>query len=448
MNHSREHRRTKGNPTHDTTPCSQSNSQTRATDSDYEYHMISSQKEKSKSFEPTPSSGFLIALPDANNSRKYTTYLGLVDSGSSKSLMNKKLAAKEKMQVQLQPIRWDTATGVILTQGKVEIQHCHLPQSTTKHNITAFFYLFDKHANDEYDIILGRDLLQAIGLDIHCSESNFTWDNISVAMFPSGYWTQEKISAIAKSWSGPKQEINVTEILPANYKPIDINQVTDRQTHLSPDECKQLQQVLLDFSDLFRGTCGKNNGDPVSLELVPGSTPFYGKPFLINKAYKHVTKDKIQQLQGLGLLTLVTSSQWAAPTFIIPKKNNTIRVITDFRGLNKCLVQKPDPIPKISDIFQGMEKFRWAKTIDLNMGYYSMPLDDDTKKLCVISLPWGLFQYEVLPQGIKPATDIFQQCMYAFYHDMSNVDTFLDNTMILGYDTFTVHLSNVTEVLK
>jgi hypothetical protein len=267
-------------------------------------------------------------------------------------------------------------------------------------------------------------------------------------MFPSGYWTQEKISAIAKSWSGPKQEINVTEILPANYKPIDINQVTDRQTHLSPDECKQLQQVLLDFSDLFRGTCGKNNGDPVSLELVPGSTPFYGKPFLINKAYKHVTKDKIQQLQGLGLLTLVTSSQWAAPTFIIPKKNNTIRVITDFRGLNKCLVQKPDPIPKISDIFQGMEKFRWAKTIDLNMGYYSMPLDDDTKKLCVISLPWGLFQYEVLPQGIKPATDIFQQCMYALYHDMSNVDIFLDNTMILGYDTFTVHLSNVTEVLK
>jgi hypothetical protein len=82
------------------------------------------------------------------------------------------------------------------------------------------------------------------------------------------------------------------------------------------------------------------------------------------------------------------------------------------------------------------------------MGYYSMPLDNEAKKLCVISLPWGLFQYQVLPQGIKPATDIFQQRMNALYHDMSNVDTFLDDSMILGYSTFQDHLNTVIEVLK
>jgi hypothetical protein len=79
------------------------------------------------------------------------------------------------------------------------------------------------------------------------------------------------------------------------------------------------------------------------------------------------------------LLTQVASSEWAAPTFIIPKKNNTVRVITDFRGLNKCLVRKPYPIPKIPDILRGMEKFKYATTIDLNMGYYSMPLDEEAK---------------------------------------------------------------------
>jgi hypothetical protein len=66
-------------------------------------------------------------------------------------------------------------------------------------------------------------------------------------------------------------------------------------------------------------------------------------------------------------------------------------------------------MPKIPDMFKGMERFRYATTIDLNMGYYSMALSEESKKLCVICLPWGLYQYNVLPQGIKPASDIFQQ---------------------------------------
>jgi hypothetical protein len=43
-----------------------------------------------------------------------------------------------------------------------------------------------------------------------------------------------------------------------------------------------------------------------------------------------------------------------------------------------------------------MEKFKYATTIDLNMGYYSMPLNEDAKQLFVISLPWGLYRHKVL----------------------------------------------------
>ncbi len=77
-----------------------------------------------------------------------------------------------------------------------------------------------------------------------------------------------------------------------------------------------------------------------------------------------------------------------------------------------------------------------------------MPLDEEAKKLCVISLPWGLYRYEVLPQGVKPATNIFQQRMNALYYDMKAVATFLDDVMALGYSTFDAHLVQVTEVLK
>jgi hypothetical protein len=166
----------------------------------------------------SPSSEILIALPNANNSKKYTTYLGLVDSGSSGSLINKDIVNNGNFEVQVQkkPTKWDTASGTLLTQGKVEITNCCLPQFTRKHHIANTIHIYTKRPNDKYDIFLGRDLLQAIGLDIHYSASQFTWDNISVAMVPSGYWTKEKISTIAKSWnkqiSEPTNEVQITEI--------------------------------------------------------------------------------------------------------------------------------------------------------------------------------------------------------------------------------------------
>jgi hypothetical protein len=109
---------------------------------------------------------------------------------------------------------------------------------------------------------------------------------------------------------------------------------------------------------LFQGRKGEFQGDPIELELLPNSTPFYAKPFSIPKAYQQVTGNEIDCLESLGILTKVPLAELAAPTFIIPKKNNTVHVITDVWGLNKCLKQKPYPMSKIPDMFKGMERFR------------------------------------------------------------------------------------------
>ncbi len=195
------------------------------------------------------------------------------------------------------------------------------------------------------------------------------------------------------------------------------------------------------------GKRGNYNGPPIQLDLIPGSKPFYGKPFPIPQAYQKVTRDEINLLEENGILTKVSSSEWAVPTFIIPKKNQTVRVITDFRGLNKCLKRKPYPMPRLPDIFHGLEKFRYATTIDLNMGYYSMTLDEDAQALCVISLPWGLYQYTILPQGVKVATDIFQERMGALFLDMAVVVVYIDDIIVFGYADFDAHFLDIEEVL-
>ena len=46
--------------------------------------------------------------------------------------------------------------------------------------------------------------------------------------------------------------------------------------------------------------------------------------------------------------------------------------------MNKQVVRKPFPIPKISNVLQELEGFTYATALDLNMGYYTIRLDSDT----------------------------------------------------------------------
>ena len=64
---------------------------------------------------------------------------------------------------------------------------------------------------------------------------------------------------------------------------------------------------------------------------------------------------------------------WGGPSYRIPKKDQTVRFISDVRKVNKCIVRKPFPIPKISTVLQQFEDFTLATALDLNMDF--IPLD-------------------------------------------------------------------------
>jgi hypothetical protein len=92
----------------------------------------------------------------------------------------------------------------------------------------------------------------------------------------------------------------------------------------------------------------------------------------------------------IGVLKKVNRLEWAAPLFIIPKKNGTARFINDFRELNKRIKQKPYlRIPNIQDMVLNLEGFQYATSLDLNMGYYHIELCPDSKKLCTLVFPLG-----------------------------------------------------------
>jgi hypothetical protein len=111
----------------------------------------------------------------------------------------------------------------------------------------------------------------------------------------------------------------------------------------------------------------------------------------VPKIHKDTIVKEAERLCQLGVLERQPASEWALPSLMIPKKNKTVCFLSDFWEVNKRLVRKLFPIPKISTVLQEIEGFSYATALDLNMGYKTIRLDSDASKICTIIYPWGKY---------------------------------------------------------
>ncbi len=181
---------------------------------------------------------------------------------------------------------------------------------------------------------------------------------------------------------------------------------------------------MLKFEQLFDGTLGKWTLPPVSIQLKKGAKPFHGRPYPIPKVHKATLMKEIDRLVSIGVMKWQPYSQWASPSFIIPKKDLTVRTISDFRELNKRIVRKPSP--KISTTLQELEGFTYAAALNLNMGYYTIRLDPMASEMCTIIFPWGKYSYLRLPMGFAGSADIFQAEMGNLMASLEYVRAYID----------------------
>jgi hypothetical protein len=176
--------------------------------------------------------------------------------------------------------------------------------------------------------------------------------------------------------------------------------------------------VLLKFDSLFNGTLGDWKLPPVSFELKEGIKPYHGRPYPILHKHKAVLMKEIKRLCNIGVALL---------TFIIPKKDSTVRTISDFRELNKHIVRKPYPIPKIITILQDIEGFTYATALDLNRSYYTIRLDPTASEMCTIIFHWGKYSYKRLPMGFGGSANIFQAQIMDLMASLEFVQAYMDN---------------------
>jgi hypothetical protein len=208
------------------------------------------------------------------------------------------------------------------------------------------------------------------------------------------------------------QPINVKLEYYAHYKAADLREIIKSISTIEDNEKNDLLRLSRKYEHLFDGTLGNFETSKVKLCLKEYAKPYHAKALPVPKNHHDTTlKHEIERLVKLGVLVIGSNSEWAAPTFVIPKKNGAVRFISDFRKLNETLKRMPYPIPKIAQIVEELKKIAYATSLDLNMGYYTIKLDADAKKMCTIFTPFGKYQYLRLPMGVSCSPDIFQEKM-------------------------------------
>lgn len=362
----------------------------------------------------------------------------LLDSGGSGTLLCEKYATKlRRVEEKNGKTVWTTPAGELETKTKVKCSFS-IPEMHQGRVIDCQIHLTESLGN--YDMIIGRDLLTALGMDIRFSDNLIYWDEAELPF-------RDTDSGL-ESFHIPEPNLVREVPMDNDYEQADLDEVAESQTQLTEDQQDLLKTTLQSHESLFDGTLGKWNMEPYEFELKPGAQPYHARAFPVPHRYMETLKKEVYRLCKVGVLKKVNRSEWAAPTFIIPKKDGKVRFITDLRELNKRIKRKPYPIPKVQDMMLQLKGFQWATALDLNMGYYHVELAPASKKLCTIVLPFGKFEYQRLPQGCSVGPDIFQEKMSELFDGFEYVRAYIDDILVLTKGSFEDHMDKLSIVLQ
>ena len=356
----------------------------------------------------------------------------LFDSGASKSILFTKKDTKKFRLKKDSTTKWATIAGEITTTYRTKTTFC-LPELDPSKIITKQMVVCTKPST--YDMIIGRDILEELGIDIKFSTHTIQWGEREIPMKDKDCGEKESYF-VDDSKAGEESMERIKQILDAKYEPANLKEVTKGCTHLELKQRLQLYKLLEKYSILFDGTIGRWKNELYEIDLKAGAQPYHARPFPIPKIHEKTLRMEVERLVKIGVLKKINRSEWAAPTFIIPKKDGTVRFISDFREVNKRIKRKPYPIPNIQDLLLKLEGFQYGTSLDLNMGYYHIELSPDSKRICTIVLPWGKYEYQRLPMGLSNSPDIFQDKMSTLMAGLEFVRTYIDDLLVITKNTF------------
>ena len=141
-----------------------------------------------------------------------------------------------------------------------------------------------------------------------------------------------------------------------------------------------------------------------------------------------------------------SNSPWSSPLHMVKKKDGGWRPCGDYRQLNTVTVPDRYPLPNIADLTSRVTGLTVFSKLDLQKGYYQVPMaEEDICKTAIITL-FGMFEFLRLPFGLRNPWNTFQRMMDSILGDLPYCFTYVNDIPVFR-SSLEEHLEHLRQVL-
>ena len=249
-----------------------------------------------------------------------------------------------------------------------------------------------------------------------------------------------------KKWHSPVPAVLYAEECSENVEPLTWNDSDHTATvgSLTPDQLQDLTNLKKRFNDVVSDVPGRTTLIEHSIE-TEDNKPIRLPAYRLPQAMQTTLRDEIKQMLDQGIIRPSTS-EWAAPIILVPKKDGSKRLCVDFRRLNKVTKADPYPIPRVDELIDRIGHAQYITALDLTKGYWQVPVAKESQAKTAFVTPFGKYEFTTMPFGLVGAPSTFQRlmdCVLEETHDFAAA--YLDDVIVYS-DSWEKHLQHLRAV--
>lgn len=188
---------------------------------------------------------------------------------------------------------------------------------------------------------------------------------------------------------------------------------------------------VAEFPELFKGLgCIRK---PYSLAMKDDAAPIVMPPRKVPHALRRPLREELARMDTEGIICrMEEASDWVSPLVIVRKKDGRLRICMDPRYINRSLKREHYQLPCREEIEAELAGAAVFSKLDANCGFYQIPLDEKTSKMCTFSTPFGRYRFLRLPFGIASAPEVFQKAMNEVFEGLPGTRVYVDDILVWG----------------
>ena len=135
-------------------------------------------------------------------------------------------------------------------------------------------------------MIIGRDLIWSLGIDIHGADMTIHWEDAAIPWCDIDSTTNDVFSLSQHNATFNAKTKIMKHILDDKYSKANIKNIAESSTRIYPQERNELYTLLKKCESLSSGNLGTWYVKPYDIKLKPDAEPYHEKPFPVPRIHE------------------------------------------------------------------------------------------------------------------------------------------------------------------